>query len=79
MQKDIQISAPVQASNMRRLQLRASISASESEGGKAQQEAKRMILLYIGKAKDLTYKELWLLLHFGRPVEPLEETDFSRN
>lgn len=37
------------------------------------------MILYIGKAKGLTFKELFLAWYFGRLVEPLEATDFSRN
>jgi len=37
------------------------------------------MLIYIGKFKDLTLKELWLLIKFGRPIEKLEAIDFSRN
>lgn len=38
-----------------------------------------MRLLYIGKVKDMTLKELWLLWRFGRKIELLEDADFSRN
>lgn len=40
---------------------------------------KQMRLLYIGKAKDMTFNELWMLQHFGRKLEQLEDVDFSRN
>lgn len=38
-----------------------------------------MRFTYKGKLKDLTPKELWMLWHFGRKVEALEDVDFSRN
>lgn len=38
-----------------------------------------MRILYIGKAKDMTLKELWLVWRFGRKIEPLESVDFNRN
>jgi len=31
---------------------------------------------YIGKAKDLTWKEMYLLWHYGRKIEILEAVDF---
>ncbi len=37
------------------------------------------MIIYIGKARNLTYKELWLIWKFGRPVETLEPIDFSGN
>ena len=37
------------------------------------------MILFKGKIKDLTYKELWLAWHFGRPIELLEAVDFSTN
>ncbi len=39
----------------------------------------QMKVVYRGKAKDLTLKEIWLLYKFGRRTENLEDTDFSRN
>ena len=35
--------------------------------------------LYISKAKNMTFKELWLMWNFGRPVERLEAVDFNLN
>ncbi len=37
------------------------------------------MILYNGKAKDMTFKELWLAWKFGRPIERLESVDFSQN
>ena len=37
------------------------------------------MILYKGKAKDMTYKELFLAWYFGRLIEPLETTDFMLN
>ena len=37
------------------------------------------MILYKGKAKGMTNKELWLAWKFGRPIENLEAVDFSRN
>ena len=37
------------------------------------------MILYIGKAKNMTFKELWLSWNFGRPVERLEAVDFNLN
>lgn len=37
------------------------------------------MILFRGKVKDLTYKELWLAWYFGRPIELLETGDFSKN
>lgn len=37
------------------------------------------MILFKGKIKNLTYKELWLAWHFGRPIEPLEAVDFCKN
>ena len=37
------------------------------------------MLLYSGKAKHMTYKELWLSWYFGRPIEQLESVDFYKN
>ena len=37
------------------------------------------MIFFNGKAKDLNFKELWLSWNFGRPIEPLEAIDFSRN
>ncbi len=37
------------------------------------------MILYKGKAKNMTLKELWLMWKFGRPIELLEEVDFSGN
>ena len=39
----------------------------------------QMKVVYHGKAKDLTLKELWLLYKFGRRTENLETTDFNKN
>lgn len=38
-----------------------------------------LIIRFIGKAKDLTLEELFLLFKFGRKVELLEVGDFSAN
>lgn len=38
-----------------------------------------MRIAYIGKAKNMTLKEIWLCYTFGRPVEPIEAEDFNRN
>ena len=38
-----------------------------------------MRMLYIGKVKDMTYNELWMLWNFGRLAEPLESVDFCKN
>ena len=37
------------------------------------------MILYIGKAKNMTLKEIWLCWKFGRLVELVEATDFGRN
>lgn len=37
------------------------------------------MILYKGKVKNLTYKELWLSWYFGRSIELLEAIDFSKN
>ena len=37
------------------------------------------MILYRGKAKHMTFKELWLSWNFGRPVERLEAVDFNLN
>ncbi len=37
------------------------------------------MILYSGKVKDMTRKEIWLAWHFGRPIELLEATDFNLN
>lgn len=37
------------------------------------------MIIFKGKAKDMTYLELWLAWTFGRLAEPLEAVDFSRN
>ncbi len=37
------------------------------------------MILYNGKAKNMTRKEIWLVWYFGRITEPLEPGDFSRN
>lgn len=37
------------------------------------------MILYSGKAKNMTYKELYLAWHYGRPVERLEPCDFCKN
>uniref|UniRef100_A0A6M3JHZ5 Uncharacterized protein n=1 Tax=viral metagenome TaxID=1070528 RepID=A0A6M3JHZ5_9ZZZZ len=39
------------------------------------------MILYIGKAKDLTWKHLLWVAYFqlARPLEPLEAVDFSKN
>ena len=37
------------------------------------------MILFKGKAKNMTFKELCLAWHFGRPIEPLEAMDFSPN
>ncbi len=38
-----------------------------------------MRFVFIGKAKNLNFKELYLLWHFGRTIEPMESVDFSWN
>lgn len=38
-----------------------------------------LIISYIGKAKDLSLEELFMLFKFGRKVELLEVGDFSFN
>jgi hypothetical protein len=35
--------------------------------------------VYKGKARDLTFKEMWMLWHFGRKIELLEDVDFCWN
>lgn len=35
--------------------------------------------IFIGKAKDLNIKALWLWFKFGIPLPPLETVDFSKN
>ncbi len=37
------------------------------------------MLIFIGKVKDMTFKELCLTWYFGRPIELLEDIDFGRN
>lgn len=37
------------------------------------------MILFRGKARDMTLTELWLAWNFGRLVEPVEVVDFSRN
>jgi len=37
------------------------------------------MILYSGKAKDMTFKELWMRWYYGRPVELLETVDFTKN
>jgi len=37
------------------------------------------MLLYSGKARDLTFKELFLTWYFGRLIERLEAEDFEAN
>jgi len=37
------------------------------------------MILFKGKVKDMTFKELWLAWYFGRPIERLEAIDFSVN
>ena len=37
------------------------------------------MILYSGKAKNLSYKELWMAWNFGRPIELLESIDFGEN
>ncbi len=37
------------------------------------------MIYYIGKAKDMTSKELWLVWNYGRLIALLEAVDFSRN
>ncbi len=38
-----------------------------------------MRILYIGKTKDMTLKELWLVWKFGRKIETIESVDVNRN
>ncbi len=37
------------------------------------------MIIFNGKAKDLTFKELCLAWYFGRLIERLESIDFSKN
>ncbi len=37
------------------------------------------MVLYRGKAKGLTFKEVILAWKFGRLIEPLEPCDFGKN
>jgi hypothetical protein len=37
------------------------------------------MILFIGKVRDLTFRELWLAWNFGRLIERLEAIDFSKN
>ena len=37
------------------------------------------MILFKGKVKDMTFKELWLSWYFGRLIEPLEAIDFGKN
>jgi len=37
------------------------------------------MLIYKGKAGNMTWRELRLAWKFGLPVEPLEPCDFSKN
>ncbi len=38
------------------------------------------MIIYIGKARGLTFREIWLAwVKFSRPIEKLEAVDFSRN
>ena len=37
------------------------------------------MILYNGKMKDMTFKELWMMWNFGRTVEKLEAGDFNLN
>ncbi len=37
------------------------------------------MILFAGKAKNMTFRELWLTWHFGRLIERLESVDFSAN
>jgi len=36
-------------------------------------------IAYIGKAKNITLKEIWLFWRFGRKIELLEDVDFCKN
>lgn len=38
-----------------------------------------MRFVFIGKAKDMTLKEIYFQCYFGRKIEQLEEMDFSKN
>ncbi len=38
-----------------------------------------MRFAFVGKAKDISLKEIWLQCYFGRKMELLEEVDFSKN
>ena len=37
------------------------------------------MIIFSGKAKDMTLLEFWLVWNFGRPFEELEPEDFSEN
>jgi len=37
------------------------------------------MLIYSGKAKDMTYKAIFLAWYYGRLIEPLEAVDFGKN
>lgn len=36
-------------------------------------------IVFIGKAKDLNIKALWLLFRFGMPLPKVEPEDFDKN
>ena len=38
-----------------------------------------MRFVFIGKAKEMTLKEILFQFYFGRKVEPLEGGDFNQN
>ena len=40
---------------------------------------KQRIFIFRGKARELTFKTLFMLWYFGRETEPLESVDFGRN
>ena len=37
------------------------------------------MIIYNGKAKDMTFKELWMAWNFGRIIPLVEAVDFSKN
>ncbi len=38
-----------------------------------------MRFVFVGKAKDISLKEIWLQCYYGRKIELLEAVDFGRN
>jgi len=50
-----------------------------SKGVKDKRMAMKMFIIFYGKAKDINLREIWLVLKYGRPIEPLEPEDFSKN